>query len=63
METLLRIHTVTKDNGKLLPTHLQMITVRDFVIDIPANSSIILNSPTIFRLRNGQRTGKDEREK
>ena len=63
METLLRIHTVTKDNGKLLPTHFQMIVMWNIIIDIPANGSIILNSPTIFRLCNGQRTGKDEREK
>ena len=63
VETLLCIHAVTKDNGKLLTTHFQMIVMWNIIIDIPANGSIILNSPTIFRLCNGQRTGKDEREK
>ena len=63
MKTLLRIHTVTKDNGKLLPTHLKMIVMWNIIIDIPEDGSIILNSPTVFRLCNGQRTGKNKREK
>ena len=63
MKTLLCIHTVTKDNGKLLSTHFQMIVMWNIIIDTPADGSTILDSPTTFRLCNGQRTGKDEREK
>ena len=51
VETLLCIHTVTENNGELLPAHLQMVAMRNVVTDFPTDRTIGLDCPAVVGMR------------